>query len=313
MKNRRSFLKDTTLFGAGVLLSPSFVVKVKGRHPVNGRNYAGELVPVSVIDDSCTLAFASGKAPAALSNNLAADVNWELPGNKGRLATVIPAHDKRILQLLDHLKEKPEDEQYHAKVAIAFGFAAHCGCSEVFGPVMDRWKDDEEKLEAAVYQDAALLRALSEESPEHARLTPGEFNEILRVLLPRAITRTHTLKPDYDDGPGWVNRMAEWRKSTPARFEHYARVYADPDPAKLRKYVSSIDFYQPEDEALQACRELQTGAQVKPEKLDEALSAKPASLYGQAVVKGYRNILMTADYLTGKEERERLAKAMKLS
>jgi len=300
--------------GAGLFFAPTFLAKARAAAAANGVAQLTGVVPISAMEDSCTLAFSSGKIPHVMRNNLVTHINLRLPGNIGRLANAIPACDKRIVQLLDYLKSaKPEDDEYyHHKMALAFGTAANCAYYEVFKPVHSNFSDAETKQEAMLYQDTALLRAISNEG-HSSNVSVRQFEEILKVMLPRTITRVHTLIPDYEDGIGWVNRMSEWRMQTPNVFEQYAEAYAAPKMDKLKKYVTAVNFYDKNDAAILACRKLQNAEMVKLDELEKAVSAKANSLYAKAIAKGYENIHATAAYLEGKVGTDKLVAQLQLS
>ena len=90
--------------------------------------------------------------------------------------------------------------------------------------------------EMSIYQDTYLLKTLA--GTKAAQVAYEDLNQLLKVMLPRAITRVHTLIPDSQNGPEWVVRMGQWRKENNDLMEQYARIYTQPDPAKVKEVRS---------------------------------------------------------------------------
>lgn len=305
--DRRSFLKNTSLTTAGMLFMPS-ILQAEGifstQNLTNNNFFPIPLTLISVIEDSCMLTFMSGMLTEDMQNAVLSDIHVRPPGNKGRMAGVLPPMDKRLIELLEKLKNNKEADRYHAKLSVAAGWAIKNAVHGTFREFFDG-KTTQDAAEAGIHMDATVLGNLSVPVHNPTRASAQEMEELLNIIVPRAITRTHTIKPDSDDGIGWVNRMTEKRKVMKEKFGYYARAIVNPDKSYLPE-----NFYQYDDPIISAARDLQNAKDLKKNDVVMQLTNKslPGSMYGMAVRKSTDNILAINDYMSKRRNVRQLEK-----
>lgn len=296
--NRRKFIKSTAATSTALAFVPSmlfasgFKVSDK-RHP---QNRMTGITPISVIDNACLLAFCSGLLSQESQNSIATDIQLrDTPGNKGRLAVHLPAGNEKFYELLALVKDSRELQFPREKRAILFGWAA---INAVEKNINSRLKDlsDQEFEQARWHQDALVVKGFSENyDPSSASLE--EMEALLHSLLTRTITRTHTLKPDSDDGMGWVNRMTAWKKQNLVSMNAFARAILSPDIRKAGR-----DFYTDSDTINRVANHLQQGKFVPKEKISQATGEKShQSQYAKTLQDAVNGIISLDKYLRGEK------------
>jgi hypothetical protein len=291
--NRREFFKMMGYAGAGLWLIPGFFSNqscTTGTIKTTGTRLKG-LLPVFLIDDCINLALASGRLNITLHETLQADVNLNLPGNKARLAGVATVLPEQLVELLEKLKPQyrmaPADRLLQGKIAVASGMAALIPAQALFANATGG--------DRSLSLDVKIARAIAARdnsvSPD-----PGHIAGLLKEILPRAITRTHTIKPDYDDGIGWVNRMAEWRKHHDSLADKTGLEWTKPSNTGNKEF-------NPSDTIIQLALRLRDNAEVGAQDIIQAVEkSSKYSLYGKALAKGFKNICLTSDFLDDRIE-----------
>lgn len=298
--NRRNFIKNTSLSAAGMMFIPS-ILRAEGlsvSDSKTNRNFCP--VPftlISIIEDSAMLTYMLGKLSEVSRNALVSDIHFRptVSGNKGRMAGVLPPLDKRLLTLIKFLKNNQETEKYPAKLSVAMGWAVRNATHTTFLDFFEG-KDPEAVSQSGIHMDATVMRHLSLPDFDPSRASAEEMEELLNIIVPRAITRTHTLKPDSDDGIGWVNRMSEKRRNMKNKFAHYASAMVKPDVKFLPP-----NFYDADDKIIQIARALQNAEKVRKEQITGIMDEKQTgkSLYGQTLNKSAHSILAINDFMEG--------------
>lgn len=268
--------------------------------PILSKNGVGGLVPVSLIEDANLLLLRSGNFKGHSEFALASDLHNRPapPGNKGRIASVLPVHDKKLIQLLSIIRGDKELSERVAKIAIAFGWICHNAGTKYIKPVYGDNPSSEEALDIQTYHDAHLIKAISG-MEKTTKMEQNELASLFNEILPRSLTRVHTLIP-ADDGPEWVNRISAWRVANKSYMNNLAKVIVQPDSSKKLRYVDNPNFYTSDDSVIFSCRNLQNGIDVKPEKINNAVAeAASGSLYAKALGEAYSNIIAANQYLNG--------------
>ena len=306
MYNRREFVKTLSCSAAGAaFLSNLFYWK-----PLNAETgeigFHNRLTTFAVLDDIVTLVMRSQLVPLPLIGDLHANFNLSIPGNFSRMGWLAPVISEeqaldilalekaRAIELWNNMtkaeQDNPESEPMQqrlkalSKVALMMGWIMSVGVRDILQPVWSSFTDSVEEM--AAYQDMYTLKQIAGIS------IPGPVDDIESLFLemvPRMITRTHTLTPDYDDGPDWTVRISEWRYETATQLNLLAQVYSLPDSEKTAEYIENINFYDPEEEIITAARD---GG-----RLEWPLNETPLSLYGKALAKGIESIVRVGDHL----------------
>lgn len=309
--HRRDFLKLSALAGAGLFFPARLFAAAAA--PGAGPARVGPLTSIALTDDALRLVrHAAGVAPA-FRESLAPEMNVfdPVPGNAAFFAGLMPASLGDVTALLQQVRLRWEadgaGDPLRSRLALVAGWFAHRAAGDVLGPVYAGAADAETP---AVYHDAAVLRARSEGTPGTA--TAEETAALFKEMVPRTLTRFHTLIPDHDDAAGWVTRLHGWRLEHTDRMERYASAYVQPDPDAQRRYVAQPNFYDADDPVLRVARRLrQEPAAAGAAVTDADLQA--GSLYGRALVQAVRHILAASAYFEGRLDeqglQEQLARA----
>jgi hypothetical protein len=295
--NRRNFIRNNAIGGAGLMFFPTMLSASSNFSggANSQQNFMGGLTPVSVIDNACMLAFCSGRLSQESQNTITTDIHLrDTPGNKGRLAVAFPPNHQAILELLEIVKNTSGAKFIKEKRALAFGWIAVNAVQNHINKALDSKNGEEFKL-ARLHQDALVVRGFSA-GHNFSGLKEIEVEKLLNSMLTRTVTRTHTLKPDSDDGIGWVNRMSEWRRQNVDNMKLFAAAIVKPNPK-----LAGDGFYDGNEKIIEISVQLQNGLLVKPDKVEESIdSSSVKSTYGKAISEAAKNILAADDYLNGK-------------
>lgn len=171
--------------------------------------------------------------------------------------------------------------------------------------------------EAFVYHEAFQSRqvnpyhtALFEEAldslPASACLDVAATEEVLRVLMQRALIEMHTFIPDAEDVEGWLNLLYARQQRFYVDLDRYAAAIANPDPEKVKRFITDVNFYDRADPIIRGARAIQQGEAVSAADVREAAQAPASSHYAQALQLGYDYLAAASDYFTGASDREML-------
>lgn len=180
--------------------------------------------------------------------------------------------------------------------------------------------------EASLYQDAYLFHryyvnnshtpapyrtALYEQTMENAPAA-GSFEaqdvaEFFQVLHQRFFIEMHTFVPDVEDIEGWFDRLHERMEALAAERNRFAEVVTNPDPVKVREYVTDTNFYNDGDAILQLAAAIRRGSRPSQEEIDAALAAEPGSWYARALKQGCSNLLNANAFFVGGIDQSKLS------
>ena len=300
--DRRSFIKTSTAGSAGLMFIPSMLSASANPEYISAvsKGSMSGLTPISVLENACMLAFCSDKLSQESENAITTDIHLrDTPGNKGRLAVLLPPNNDKILELLDLVKNGNELKYPLEKRAIAFGWAAVNAVEKNINKFI-KAESPEDFTRVRMHQDAIVINGFSR-AYDVAGANKEEVEALLNSLLTRTITRIHTLKPDSDDGIGWVNRMAAWRKQNVKAMSELASAIVRPD-----RQQAGQNFYKEEEKIIQAATDLQNGRLVRPDEIGNSLNESPESQYALALKEATIHILLMDSYLTGGVSRSEL-------
>ena len=187
------------------------------------------------------------------------------------------------------------------KLAFVLGWLGYHSAHQHFG---DAYGQTESGLpeEKGIYYDAILLRELSAGSQKTVKAE--ELESLFLQMMPRILTRFHTLIPDYDDVEGWIMRMADWRVNMENYFSQLARAYASPDAGKMKKYANT--FYNPKDPVIQMAQSENAKKNVE----GAVQAAKSQSRYAQAVAETYQYFQTVNNFMEGDLDISALRKSL---
>ena len=109
-----------------------------------------------------------------------------------------------------------------------------------------------------------------------------QASAVLQALLKRAVMRTHTFKPGYEDIHTWLGRFYDLSEQTAPDIGLFAELLAalHPDPS----------FFTWDDPLLALVKTLRNGGSVDSADIGSAITAKPICLYGKALRLAYDRV-----------------------
>lgn len=310
MTTRRRFFQQLSLGGSALALAPAWLSAAPYSFYSDHTSFPLGMMPVAVVEDCFDLAFTLPGLSNQSKIALAGDIDLKIPGNKGRIALAINPSEESVLAVLEKIKAASVNEKSAAdKYSFLLGILANHTLSQHWQPIYQQYPDHWEEL--SMYQDTYFLRSFA--GNQATQVKEEDLNRLLNVLLPRTITRVHTLIPDSEQGPEWIIKMSQWRKANLERTKKYARIYTQPDPAKEKKYVIDTNFYRADDRIIQCCRKTQQGERVTESELNQALNtANQGSLYAQVLAQGVQRIQWVDKFLRDATDGHQLLSELKL-
>jgi len=235
--SRRTFIKLSAIAGAGLMLGPSLTF---GEDASEDRTYfVNGMIPACLLLQTAELArkatFVSQEMKKALdfSIYLTNEANFAFAG-------LLPHEWKALTK--SSFADMPKEKQAF-KAGMIVSNTANEHFSEIYSNC-ERSKIPELRL----YHDACLLKHVSD--IDIKQVTKEELVTFLRTLVSPMITRTHTLRPDRDDGMNWIVRMTKWNRDYYAYAENLADIMTKPDPIKVDNYIKKLNFIDLSDKSI---------------------------------------------------------------
>ncbi|SFL16426.1 hypothetical protein SAMN03159341_103572 [Paenibacillus sp. 1_12] len=250
--------------------------------------------------------------------------------NFAQFGSITSSGDRFAVPLLSKYRDNWEA---HKKVPEEIGFRsapavpksqAESILAFVLGWLCHRAADIQMKtgsVEAGLYQDAFIFHRLfvnnnntpipyrtvlyeknMEILPASASISSEDVSEWFQAMQQRFFIEMHTFVPDVEDIEGWFDRLDAKLSERTAHMNRFAEIMMDPDPAKVKQFVSDIHFYEDEDAIIQLAQSLRKGAQPTQAEIQAAYEAAPNSHYGKALKQGFGNLLSASAFFTGNME-----------
>lgn len=269
----------------------------------------------AVFDDAWGLARSLPEIPVVFHEALATH------GEIARVASVCRAGGKMFPVLMEYAR----NEASPLHLAFAIGIALHFPADHFMKPLMSRLADadwnrthhamqgrevsgvtplgEEAIREISAYYDCHVFREVyhggrNDASPltsfliAHYDGTPERAMErFLAEQFRRALLRAHTVKPVADEPVAYVSELHDQLQPLYLDPALYARVWANPDPAKVEKYGVTTEFYRVEDPAVAAARRGETEPTAIRSAVEDGVNQGG---YGQAVALGVRLLMKSA-------------------
>ena len=122
------------------------------------------------------------------------------------------------------------------------------------------------------------------------------------ALFQRALLASHTLAPDEDDLDGWLDNLIARVQPLYVDVRTFVRVFAAPDPDKMRAYGVEDAFYLEDDPAIRVARSAQAGQAIRASELAALDEATNASGYAKAVCRGLQRLCQASAFWRGERE-----------
>ncbi len=228
-----------------------------------------------------------------------------------RLGGVTRSGDRFTVQLLTDFRvrwkgRRPED-RLEPKLGFVLGWLCHRAADRQMKPVFREAEPghSESPSECSVYHDAFLFREVYAGGKE-GPYRPGMFEEgpagaedLFRTLLQRALVGLHTFIPDREDVEGWLGRLFALQQGFEVDLKRYAAAISRPDPEKVRRFITAVNFYDAGEPIIAAARGIQRGEPVTAGQVREVTRIEARSHYAQALRTGYGYLRAASDFFAG--------------
>lgn len=165
--------------------------------------------------------------------------------------------------------------------------------------------------ECDIYRDAAIMREYSDLPEVDLAADPSQVYDLFASLENRRLIGIHTFAGDKGDMNGWIERLVEWRRESHALLRRYAEVYAKPDPALMRKYITGPRFYDRHDGPIRLAYAVRNGAVMSRADLKKlSTGASARSQYAQALLKAHGCLAAASRFLEGTIGRDELIRLL---
>ncbi len=224
-----------------------------------------------------------------------------------------------IVWAREELAKPPADRDARVgqKLAFALGALTHRAADRLMKPIIyypEKTEGHEGFVEATIHCDIFIFKEVygGGEGP-HAGPYPKaildapateaqrQLEEYFRVLWRRAIVAMHTFSPDRADVPGWLDKLLNTLQQFPMEMSRYARIAAEWDPAKVKRYLEDTHFYDRDDALIRCARDVQHGRPVSAAGVVDALAATTdeSSRYARALAKGLGYVIAASQLFEG--------------
>lgn len=245
---RREFLELTALGLAALFVPgltkamPAWAVSAASPGPQCG----SQLAPIFVHRATASLIGRTEGVKPVVAGAFSVNLYDRAPANIGFSAVQWSACDEYFSTHLTTIDGKTTDDSTLTILALGHLVA---GCWKEYADKLYESLTADEQGEASLYHDAALVRLFFKWEPSKKDL--NAVSVFFKSLLPVMIARTHTLKPDPEDGAQWIVYLSRWHRAIHEYLDTLTAVVVQPDKGKWAKYVADIKFVDAGDPALQ--------------------------------------------------------------
>ena len=263
----------------------------------------------AVLDDCFRLMAAHNKVCDAFREVMRDQVRF------ARLGGITRRGDFHSVGLLTSIRQRWDgrstDDKLEPKLAFILGWLTHRAADRQMKPIFREVEPGRpvSPAHSSVHQDAFIFHEVYQSgkaNPYHPQtfadtpdVAPGidaaALEELIRVLLQRALIELHTLIPDDENIEGWLENLFDRQQRFYVDRERYAQAVANPDPEWVRRGIEEVNFYDRDEPIIQAARAIQHGQSAG---VVAALAAEARSHYAQALKMGCGYILAASDFFS---------------
>jgi hypothetical protein len=231
-----------------------------------------------------------------------------------------------IRQARQRQSQKADNAQADRRLAFALGGITHYACDLMMKPLLrgyadDTWLETYEGVglmrkplrEISAYYDTHVFRKVylsGQEEPFSSFLLadndtqPGKALEaFVYSLFQRALLSSHTLAPDWDNPETWLDNLFAKVQPLYVDIGMYVRIFANPDPKKMKLYRVESDFYLEDDPIVKVARARQQCQNVPEADYEYALqNGANKGGYGRALALSMRTLRATTLFWQGSGE-----------
>jgi hypothetical protein len=248
------------------------------------------------------------------------------------LGAITAGNELQMVDLLESLRDRwPQrqpEEHLEQKIAFILGWLCHRAVERQLAAFYATLPA-EDVAACAIYHDVFLLREIyaggrnapfnpfllaPEEHPAvaGAALDVASLEQLTQVLVQRALLALHHLTPAEQNVEGWLDGLLALRQRYVVNLRLYSQVFAQPDPAQVRRYITESNFYAASDPHIRVARAVQQRDELRVSYVSQALQATPTSHYGLTLKRGYDSLLAASNFFTHKITRAELLTHLEL-
>ncbi len=318
--NRREYLKTMAASSAGMMFLSQFGFFQCAKANASVTPGLGRLTEFTLLDDVAELAVQSKWVSPSICELIKADLNNNIPSNLSRMGALVPGPESEVLAILkeerentkkisadltDEERNDPDSKPMKAidkslrKQALMMGWFLASGIREIMFKEPGALKEEEKMPdERSVYRDMFILKKIAGKS---GQASSHEVASLFNEMVVRFITRTHTLTPDYDDGPNWTVRITDWHNDNMMLMNQYAEAWVNPDPSKIQVYLYDSGFFNDKDGLIKLAWKVQSGQSVNAQDVEKELKWVDASSchYSRAIAEGLKALKRCEAVLEG--------------
>lgn len=271
---------------------------------------------LAICDDTFRLALTHDAIPARFKEIIAAH------RDSAHMGAVTRTADQWTAEILVAARDHPADPLAPQKVAFVLGALTHRAADRLTKPITNCWPGQPDAgepggsaNESKIMQDLFVFKEVygSGLGPNAPLFPPtllavpvteaeAKAEEYFRVLLRRALIAMHTIAPDTGNIHNWLTAFLSRLQTYPKSLHQYARLAAEWDPDKVRRYLIEKNFYCRDDELIQLARAIQRGATVTGAQVEAARAGiQPChSRYARALAKALDYLLAAGELYAGR-------------
>ena len=246
------------------------------------------------------------------------------------LGSITRGADRFSVNLLKSFRDRwdssKEEDKIEEKLAFVFGWLTHRSADRQMKPI---WRGDNEidnslsPSECSVYHEAFMFKEYHEEENEiynmvfdqsklnknqaAVSLKVKEGKKLIRALLKGALIEMHTLIPGEDDIESWLENLFSLQQTFKNDLlARYAEAIYNPEPEKIKKYITDVNFFKRDEPLLKLAKEIRSGNEIDAEKLSSILKKQAESQYAIALKRAYLYLKSASDFFKEKITIEQL-------
>lgn len=268
--SRRTFMKLSAIAGAGLMLNPLFSF---GRRASNEKEFLiNGMIPACLLLQTAVLAHKGSFVSQDVRNALEFSI-YRTNESNFAFAGLLPHKWDAVTG--SSFSAMPKERQAF-EAGLIVSNAANEYCSKMYTDC------GEDKIhELRLYHNSFLLRYISD--IDVRQISKEELTRFFQILVSPMITRTHTLRPNRDDGMDWIVQMTRWNRAYHTYCQELAETIIEPDPQKETIYINEPNFMNVSDGSVRHAIEANGFGE-----LNQISENK--SLYGKALYESFRRI-----------------------
>ncbi len=291
--NRREFMQHSALAGLGLAVNT----------PLSAFPDLGFLAPFSPVSRSLAPYFISEDLIRLLQiTETNQEIRQAISVNVehfqiGRAWRIKPDEVMKVLRdTRGKWGSETQQDQAQTQLALVSGWTAHRIIEKHLGEGSVPADLDQPIPESSIYRDVCIMKMIQKADPHRKEVsldqpvegvTEAQVEELFHLIQQRNMIRTHTFRPDFADIETWLDQFMLYYDRNKADNVDYARVYCNPDPAKVRQYLTGPVFYDEKDELIRNARNLQMA------QVTGSITLKgspPQSIYGKALAEALQAV-----------------------